>query len=125
MGSTVHSVGGGGIVYKMTAGGDWTYDFVYNLTGGINLGPYDKLVMDSAGNLYGTTFADGRYGLGSVFKLTHSSGGWTYTSLHDFTGGSDGGNPISSLVFDSDGNLYGTASDGGAHGVGVVFQVTP
>ncbi len=81
--------------------------------------------MDASGNLYGTTFGDGQYGYGSVFKLTRSGGGWTYTSLHDFTGGSDGSNPMCRLVFDASGNLYGTASGGGAHQNGVIFQVTP
>jgi hypothetical protein len=51
--------------------------------------------MDKAGNLYGTTGDGGIYFSGSVFKLTPSNGGWTYTSLHDSTGGSDGGNPFS------------------------------
>ena len=47
--------------------------------------------MDNAGALYGTALSDGANGYGSVFKLTPSNGGWTFTSLHDFTGGSDGG----------------------------------
>jgi uncharacterized repeat protein (TIGR03803 family) len=82
--------------------------------------------MDNAGNLYGTTAADGAYGKGSVFKLTRNSdSGWTYTSLHDFTGGSDGANPYSSLVFDNNGNLYGTASAGGPYHLGLVFEITP
>ena len=85
--------------------------------------------MDAAGNLYGTTVADGTHGYGSVFKLTRASG-WTYTSLHDFTGGSDGGNPISDIVFDANGNLYGTTSKGGTSsncygGCGVVWEITP
>jgi uncharacterized repeat protein (TIGR03803 family) len=87
--------------------------------------------MDAAGNLYGTTTnGDGAYGYGSVFKLTPSSGGWTYTSLHDFTGGSDGGFPASNVVFDRNGNLYGTASSGGLSGCGplgcgLVWEITP
>ena len=96
---------------------------MYGFTTGIDLGPYDKLLMDTGGNLYGTTFGDGQYGYGSVFKLTRSGGGWSYTSLHDFTGGSDGANPMCRLVFDSNGNLYGTASGGGSHQNGVVFQI--
>jgi uncharacterized repeat protein (TIGR03803 family) len=56
--------------------------------------------MDAAGNLYGTTLADGANGYGAVFKLTPSNGSWTYTSLHDFTNGSDGGYPYSTLVLD-------------------------
>ena len=60
-----------------------------------------------------------------MFKLTPSNGGWTYTSLHDFTNGSDGSYPYSNLVFDARGNLYGTASAGGANGLGVVFKIAP
>ena len=84
------------------------------------------LLFDQAGNLYGTTFADGANGWGSVFKLTPSMGGWTYTSLHDFTGGSDGGYPVGNLVFDANGNLYGTASIGGTGHwcCGVIFKIS-
>jgi len=125
-GTTVHSLIGGGTVFEMvSSGGSWSYDFLYGLSGGIGFGPYDKMTMDAAGNLYGTTYADGAYGYGSVFKLTRSEGGWAYTSLHDFTGGSDGASPMCRLAFDSSGNLYGTASGGGEHGKGVVFQITP
>jgi uncharacterized repeat protein (TIGR03803 family) len=125
-GTTVHNATGGGTVFALTpSGSSFVYDFMYSFTDGIDLGPYDKLVMDASGNVYGTTFADGRYGFGSVFKLTHGLGGWTYTSLHDFTGGSDGSNPMCSLVFDADGNLYGTASGGGSGHKGVVFQIRP
>jgi uncharacterized repeat protein (TIGR03803 family) len=125
-GTTMHDATGGGTVFEMvSSGGTWSYNFLYGFSGGIDVGPYDKLLMDAAGNLYGTTFGDGQYGYGSVFKLTRSSSGWTYTSLHDFTGGSDGANPMCVLVMDSSGNLYGTASGGGASGAGDVFRITP
>ncbi len=79
--------------------------------------------MDTAGNHYGTTFLDGAYG--NVFKHTPSNGSWMYTSLHDFTGGSDGLRPQSNIVFDGSGNLYGTANQGGAYGWGTVWEITP
>lgn len=125
-GTTIHLPGSGGSAFELTpSGGTWNDDMLSGFQGGIGLGPYDKLLMDSAGDLYGTTFADGAYGMGSVFKLTRTSGGWSYRSLHDFTGGRDGGNPMSALVMDASGNLYGTASDGGQYGRGVVFKIVP
>jgi uncharacterized repeat protein (TIGR03803 family) len=81
--------------------------------------------MDAAGTLYGTTYIDGTYGYGSVFKLTHHNGNWSYTDLHDFTNGKDGGNPIGGASLDANGNPYGTASQGGTYGQGVVWQITP
>jgi uncharacterized repeat protein (TIGR03803 family) len=82
--------------------------------------------MDAAGNLYGTTNADGAFGKGNVFKLSPSTGGWTYTDLHDFTGGSDGGAPLGNLAIDADGNIYGTTTHGGIDGVnGVIWEITP
>jgi uncharacterized repeat protein (TIGR03803 family) len=81
--------------------------------------------MDGAGNLYGTTLGDGVHGLGTVFKLTPSVGGWTYTDLHDFTGSSGGQAPYGPLAIDSNGNIYGVASSGGTGGYGAVFEITP
>ena len=91
-------------------------------------GPASGLVMDAAGNLYGTTtFGGADPGLdGVVFKLTPGlNNQWTETVLHSFSGGADGGAPYGTIVSDSAGNLYGTGIDGGTHGHGVVFEVTP
>ncbi len=122
--TTTGGVNGGGTVFEISpSDGGWTFQTIYSFSG--SGGPYDDLVIDSAGNLYGTTYLDGRYGWGNVFKLVPSSGGWTYSSLHDFTGGSDGASPRCRLVFDSSGNLYGTTSIGGTGGYGVVFEITP
>ena len=125
------AINAGEIFELSLSGGTWTLSRNYGLSGpnGGACGPGGALVMDSAGNLYGTTVCDGANNMGSVFKLTPSSGTWTYTDLHDFNG-SDGSNPYSNLVFDSSGNLYGTASAGGtglacAGGCGVVFEITP
>lgn len=121
--------GGGGTVFDLTPvnGGGWNFNTLYTFLslGGGPSGPGDTPAMDAAGNLYGTTYLDGAYFFGAVFKLTPSNGGWTYTSLHDFTGGSDGAGPISNVVFDVNGNLYGTTSEGGAYGYGVVWEITP
>lgn len=122
--------GGGGTAFELSpSNGGWTYQLLYSFSGPhsgrLVVGPVGNLLMDNSGNLYGTTIADGAHGYGAVFKLTLSNGNWSYTSLHDFTNGSDGGNPYSNLVFDTAGNLYGTASTGGAFGAGVVFQIAP
>ncbi len=111
-------------------GGGWTFNLLYTFPasgneGLLGNGSYAALAMDAAGSLYGTTFGGGANRVGSVFKLTPSSGVWTYTSLHDFTGGTDGGGAYSNVVFDSSGNLYGTAEWGGAYGNGVVWEITP
>ena len=99
--------------------------------------PEASMVFDALGNLYGTTPGGGTYGAGTVFKLTPSGGDWTETVLYSFCPAQncpDGAQPSSSLVFDSAGNLYGTAPQGGAYagspvntyaGMGVVFELTP
>ena len=126
----VRGSGQGGTVFEMTpSNGGWTYNTLYSFASSNNsqivVGPVASLVMDNAGNLYGTTLVDGVNSFGAVFKLTPSNGSWTYTSLHDFTNGSDGSYPYSNLVLDAEGNLYGTASQGGANGLGVVFKIAP
>jgi uncharacterized repeat protein (TIGR03803 family) len=119
---------GDAYVYELSpSNGGWIYNTLYIFPQCYGCGPAANLVMDAAGNLYGTTrgLAETGNPWGNVFKLTPSNGGWIYTDLHDFTGGSDGGVPYSSLVLDSNGNLYGTTTAGGQYGVGVVFEITP
>lgn len=125
-GTTVYGgSGGGGTIFEMTpSNGNWIYTVLYSFISGTS-GPESNLTMDAAGNLYGTTFADGTHGFGNVFKLVLFNGGWTYTDLYDFTGSSDGANPESAVLFDANGNLYGTAEYGGMYGSGVVFEITP
>jgi uncharacterized repeat protein (TIGR03803 family) len=117
-----------GTVFELSPSGEsWTFNLAYDLSG-TGPGPSQNLVRDAAGNLYGVTWGDGLYGQGSVFKLSPGNGGWTYTSLHDFTGGADGGNALGGLTMDSNGNLYGTTYMGGLASCGycgVVFEITP
>jgi uncharacterized repeat protein (TIGR03803 family) len=92
--------------------------------------PAANLVFDSEGNLYGTTAQGGVYGYGTVFKLTLNQGQWTESVIYSFCQQTpncqDGASPYSGLVFDTQGNLYGTTLNGGAYGgYGVVFELTP
>ena len=147
-----------GAVFELSppnGNGPWTettlYTFTGMFTGGINGGqPYAGLALDAKGNLYGTTIFGGQIcaaldldeevGCGVVFELappSSGSGPWTETVLYTFVGQSDGAMPISKLLFDSKGNLYGTALAGGTDvsdcpesspypaGCGVVFELSP
>ena len=107
---------------------NWTekvlHSFHRNGTDGAS--PYAGLVLDAAGNLYGTTVDGGTYRGGTVFELTpQAGGGWTETVLHVFSSGTDGASPEAGLIFDAAGNLYGTTEGGGTHQYGTVFEITP
>lgn len=105
-----------------------TEQTLYSFSGYADGGnPLSSLVMDAAGNLYGTTFVAGANGAGEVFELSpDTSGGWTESVLYSFTGGADGANPyFADVIFDKAGNLYGTTVGGGTHNLGVVFELTP
>ena len=86
---------------------DEIFNTVYSFSGD-GIGPVSTLTMDSSGNLYGVTNQLGAHGFGNVFKLTHAGGAWSYTSLYDFTGGTDGANPWGQVILDSSGDIYGT-----------------
>ena len=134
---------GCGVVYELSPiSGGWKETVLYSFcsASGCTDGrsPYDSLVFDSKGNLYGTTFAGGNgacqfnHGCGLVFELAPSGGGkWTERILYTFTGGSDGGNSYAPLIFDSAGNLSGMTYSGGnasctySLGCGVVFELRP
>ncbi len=125
-GGTVSGGGGGGAIFELSpTNGSWTYTVLYGIPGGAVSGPFRNLVLDPSGNLYGTTHCDGTYSEGTVYKLTPSNGTWTYTLLYEFSGTGEGYYVFSNLVLDKLGNLYGTASVGGANGYGVIFEITP
>ena len=127
---------GCGIVFKLDTTGKETVLHIFTGTGGDGSNPFDALILDAAGNLYGTTSSGGDEssciygggGCGTVFKLDTTG---KETVLHSFTG-SDGANPVAGLIRDAAGNLYGTTQDGGdlptcdsEPGCGVVFKLRP
>ncbi len=129
-----------GVVFEIspTRTGGATETVLYNFTGngsnGDGANPLGDLVFDKAGNLYGVTQSGGPSNAGTVFELSPPAspgGAWTETVLHSFQGSpTDGASPMSGLMLDGTGNLYGTASQGGINappcnnGCGVVYELT-
>lgn len=116
-----------GVVYKLTPkqSGEWTQRTLYAFNDEPDSGfPYGGLVVDKNHNLYGTTYYAGAHDVGTVYRLSLRNGTWVETGLYSFRGGSDGNGPISTLAFDKAGNLYGTASEGGAAcNCGTIFKL--
>jgi uncharacterized repeat protein (TIGR03803 family) len=111
----------------VTAAGQEKVLYSFNDNGVDGYSSESGLIFDSSGNLYGTTIFGGTYGYGTVFELTPKAGGtWTEKVLHSFDNSSaDGGYPGAGVIFDSSGNLYGTAEVGGNYDDGTVFELTP
>jgi uncharacterized repeat protein (TIGR03803 family) len=119
---------GCGTIFELSPNGDgtWTETILHKFTGK-NDGSYPlaSLIIDPAGNLYGTASDGGAaVGGGVVFKLYNAGGRWKEAVLHNFVG-TDGQFPSSALLRDAAGNLYGTTTGGGAHSDGVVFRLAP
>lgn len=133
----------GGTVFELSRGSDgsWIETILYNFCSQSNCAdggvPLSGLVLDAAGNLYGTAAVGGTYsggtcggaGCGTVFELSPHGGSWLYTVLWDFKGNSnniDGAEPSGSLAWDVDGDLYGTTEAGGNKvSRGTVFELSP
>jgi uncharacterized repeat protein (TIGR03803 family) len=116
-----------GTVYMLSRGqnGEWTENILYSFPGGKNgANPAPGIVFDAAGNIYGTTALGGRNGHGTVFELAAlGSSHYQQTVLWTFNG-TDGEDPLGSLILDKASNLYGTTNSGGSSNAGVVFEVT-
>jgi hypothetical protein len=124
---------GCGVIFAMTPKGDgtWTYHVMHRFASSTYDGqrPYGSMVMDSAGNFYGSTWLGGRYNNGTIFKFGLVDGKWKETILYDFPSCHEGCQADGSLAMDTAGNLYGTA-DGGTGSCdglscGVVFRLSP
>jgi hypothetical protein len=142
-----------GTVYQLRPpvkqGDPWTETVLHvfkGSDGNDGASPFGGLIMDAAGNLYGTTGYDGsgncilfgsRVGCGIVYELSppaQKGGDWTETVLYNFQGNEDGQLPIGDLVFDKQGNLYGATQYGGGFGscnapfdqhCGTIFKLNP
>ncbi|MGO4884336.1 MAG: choice-of-anchor tandem repeat GloVer-containing protein [Bryobacteraceae bacterium] len=110
----------GGTVWEFSATG--VFSVLYSFTGATDGGaPSAGVILDGAGNLYGTTQNGGTANLGVVFKLTPAG---QETVLYSFPGGASGWRPHGGVVISSDGDLFGTTYAGGAANAGVVFEVS-
>ena len=131
------SSAGCGVIFEITPpaepGGKWVGTTLHKFTGPPDgFAPNGNLVVDAAGNVYGTTSEGGtgcnEGGCGTVFELSppaEPGGDWSETVLLNFGPSATGGAPMAGLIADGFGNLYGTASVGGTYGFGAVFELSP
>lgn len=99
--------------------------FSFNGNNDMPFAPMGGVILDSAGNLYGTTVGGGGFG-GTVYELSLGANGrWIPKPIYRFQTLDSGSESFSSLTFDTAGNLYGTTAFGGIHDEGVVFQLSP
>ncbi len=120
-----------GAVFKVArSGGVWTVQTIWSF--GANDGdgqlPHSDLMMDAAGNIYGTTSSGGNNAVGAVFELSPSGSGWKEKILYSFFGNADGEGPVAGVLMDRNGDLFGTTWQGGAgickyNGCGTVFSL--
>ena len=117
---------GAGTVYRLTpSGSGWTFETLYTFQGGLDgKNPAGGLVLDQAGNLYGSTEQGGSGTGGTIFELSPSGSGWNFTVLYSFSGTGSTYGPVDTLAMDAAGNLYGTTASDGAHSQGSVFKLT-
>jgi len=120
----------GGCLKGSNTGKGWCETILHTFTGKDGSQPFafGTPVLDSAGNLYGTTESGGSKGDGTVWKLTpvtteKKKVTWTEKTLHAFTGGKDGSGPWAGLVLDPSGNIYGATKGGGKYSYGTVFEL--
>jgi len=122
----------GGVVFQLEPGSaGWKETVIHAFRGSDGLLPSGALVVDSNGNLYGATALGGKVctaynSCGEIFEFSPSpTGSWSETVLYRFTGKADGASPVAPVTFDSLGNIFGVAVQGGTFGFGTIFEITP
>lgn len=128
--------GEGAVFELMPANGSWTESVLYSFSGGADgAQPLGGVALDPAGNVFGTAFSGG-LGNGTIFMLQPMNGNWVESTLHMFTGSTDGASPVGGLISeDGTDTFYGTTTNQGAHcpvhidtgtcvGAGTAFQFT-
>ena len=138
-GTTAGGGFGNGTVFRLmpSSSGKWLESILYGFPGNHGGIPAFGVTLDSAGNLYGTTWTGGAFSYGTAFELSPTPAGeWRETDLHSFGEGQDGRRPDIALVIDGSGNLYGETAIGGIDdtipctqygidGCGTVFEIVP
>jgi uncharacterized repeat protein (TIGR03803 family) len=123
-----------GVVFELVpqGGGVWSEKGLHAFGNGLDgANPEGEVLLDAAGNVYGTTFDGGKYGqsyggVGTFYELSQTAGHWSEVRLFNFGGtNKDAGYPMSGLIFDPLGNIYGTTTGGGEVGNGTVFEIKP
>lgn len=112
------------VIYELSPpqqkGGTWTETTIYTTPEFVWIG--SNLVLDQKGNLYGSWYPN--FCCGGVFELKHLDKSWKEADLYDFPGGGNGSEPVSGIIFDSTGRMYGTGISGG-NNWGIVFELKP
>lgn len=112
---------GCGTIFKLNRPGNATFIHLFGQFSGDGEDPNPSLIGDGSGNIFGTTLYGGAYGNGTVFEIVP---GGQETVLYSFQGSTDGKFPSGGVYRDSQGNLYGTTSQGGSYNQGTVFELT-
>jgi uncharacterized repeat protein (TIGR03803 family) len=126
-GTTYGEGGCAGTVFKLAPSvkGPWNPSILATFGGSNGCQTYGPVAMDGDGNLYGATYSGGSGNNGTIFELTGADG-YALTTLYNFQGSPDGSEPLfMGVILDASGNIYGTTYDGGAYGLGIVFEVIP
>jgi uncharacterized repeat protein (TIGR03803 family) len=115
-----------GAVFQLTPSNDsWNESVIHSFNPPSDgEGPIAGVTIDATGNLYGTTQDAGEFNWGTVYQLSPTGSSWNFTVLHAFGGSGDGGLIFAGVALDTQGSLYGAASEGGAHSLGRIFKLS-